>query len=461
MELQSKHLSYPPAINRFLPDSDASASRVPTNVKFLPAVWRGKSGTSTQESLPSQVEAELYSLQRAWYPRTLDRQHGGFLCDFDDRWQPGGPQHKMLEYQARQTLAAARGATRSPHPTILREAALHGFRYLKDTMWDHRQGGWYRMLDRFGNPLESATKHGHGSGYAISACVACYELTRDGQCLALAKSAFAWLEQHAHDGRHGGYFVFYRQDGTPILSSEGLPPGVLADPISTPIGFKDANTTSDLLKGLADLFRVWPDPLLRTRLEETLCIVRDRLVVAPGVMHMYAHPNWAPLPDVVRYGNVLRVANLLLAGSTALTGTVDSTTAGVVKSMVDTMLDIAWDPVRGGFHAAGGSFASEEIEGTKVIVRMKSWWPQAEGLRALQAMAQLYPAELPDYRGHFVRLWDYVRKYLIDSRHGGWFQAGLDETPEARTRPKASSWKDCSHETEALLECLMLLKPGS
>src|SRR5829696_6160033 len=107
------------------------------------------------------------------------------------------------------------------------------------------------------------------------------------ECLTLSKSAFAWLEEHAHDDRHGGYFVFYRQDGTHILTAEGLPPGVTVDPIGTPIGFKDANTTSDLLKAFADLYRVWPDPLLRTRLEEMLCIMRDRLVVAPGVMHMF------------------------------------------------------------------------------------------------------------------------------------------------------------------------------
>jgi mannobiose 2-epimerase len=308
------------------------------------------------------------------------------------------------------------------------------------------------MLDRTGNPLESATKHGHGSSYAISACAACYELTGSEECLTLAKSALAWLEEHAHDPTHGGYFVFYRQDGAPILSSEGLPPGVLADPLGTPFGYKDANTTSDLLKAFADLFLVWPDPLLRQRLEEMLCIVRDRLVVAPGSMHNCAHPNWAPLPDVVRYGHVLRAANLLLAGSTALTGAVDQTTARVVKSMVDRMLAVAWDAGRGGFHAAGGSFAPADVEGTKVFVRTKSWWPQAEGLKILLAMAHAYPADRADYRGHFVRLWDYIRRYLIDARYGGWFQAGIDETPEASKWPKGFAWKDCSHETDALLE---------
>ena len=67
-------------------------------------------------------------------------------------------------------------------------------------------------------------------------------------------------------------------------------------------------------------------------------------------------------------------------------------------------------------------------------------------------MARLYPADPADYPARMVSLWEYIRKYLIDPKHGGWFRAGVDENPEARTWPKGFPWKDCSHETEALLE---------
>jgi cellobiose epimerase len=412
---------------------------------------------SVKESLRNQLETELHTLLDAWFPRSLDREHGGFFCDFDHRWKPSGLQRKMLEYQARQTIAAARGSIHFPTRAFLREAASHGFRYLEETMWDRAWGGWYRMLDRIGNPLESAAKHGHGSSYAISACIACYELTGDPECLKLAKSAFAWLEEHAHDDRHGGYFVFYRQDGTPILSQEREPPSQTRDAIGTPIGFKDANTTSDLLKGFSDLYRVWPDALLRKRLEEMLCILRDRLVVAPGVMHMYAHPDWTPLPDFVRYGQILRSANHLLWAAQALHGAVDPITGRVAKSMVDTMVRVAWDPDKGGFHLAGSSFGPTSVEDTIVFVRDKCWWPQAEGMKAFLAMARLHPADAADYGAHFVHLWRYIEKYIIDAKHGGWLPAGLDTNPAAGKRPKANMWKDCSHEAEALLDCLLTL----
>lgn len=411
-----------------------------------------------KESLLNELETELRRVIAAWFPRSVDREQGGFLCDFDYRWKPSGLQRKMLEYQARQTLAAARSAAHSSDLAPLSTIATHGFRYLREVMWDHSLGGWYRLLDRNGTPQERATKHGHGSSYAISACVACYELTGDPECLELAKLAFSWLEEHAHDDRHGGYFVFYQQDGTPILSSDQwLAPGENRDAVGTPIGFKDANTTSDLLRCFSDLYRVWPNALVQTRLEEMLCIVRDRLVVAPGVMHMYSHPDWTPLPDFVRYGQVLRSANFLMAASEALFVELDQVTERVARSMIDMMLQFAWDPDKGGFHLAGSSFGPTKIENTVAFVKDKCWWVQAEGMKALFAMARLHPYDAAKYTTHFLRLWDYVKKYVIDAKRGGWFAAGLDTNPDGVKRPKASTWKDCSHEVEALLDCLLLL----
>jgi mannobiose 2-epimerase len=404
--------------------------------------------------LRRELEAELHRLAEVWFPRCVDREHGGFLCDFDHRWKPSGPQVKMLEYQARQTLAAARCAARVPDRAPLREAAAHGFRYLKEAMWDRQMGGWYRQLDRAGAPMEGSTKHGHGMAYAISACAACYRLTRDPDCLDLAKAAFTWLDEHAHDSRHGGYFGFYRRDGTLILSADEAAPDGRTDAIGTPIGFKDANTTCDLLKGFADLYLAWPDAGLRMRLEELLRIARDRLVVAPGLLHMYAHPDWTPIPDVARYAQILRAANHMVLAAEALAGAVDRDTARAARSMLDTMLRVAWDPERGGFHLAGSGFGPAYVEDVVFFVRTKCWWAQAEGMRLLAAAARLYPADALTYDTRFVRLWEYVKQYVIDGKHGGWLAAGCDTNPAVRRQPKATRWKDCSHEVEGLLDSL-------
>jgi cellobiose epimerase len=413
---------------------------------------------SMRETLRTELEVELRRIIAAWFPRSVDRERGGFLCDFNYRWRLSGSQRKMLEFQARQTIAAARCAIHFPDLAALREIATHGFRYLKEMMWDHSLGGWYRLLDQNGTPREKATKHGHGSSYAISACVACYELTQDPQCLELAKSGFLWLERHAHDDQHGGYFVYYQRDGIPILSPEQAPQsGERRDHIGTPIGFKDANTTTDLLRAFADLYRVWPDPLLRERLQEVMYIVRDRFVVSPGVMHMYLHPNLTPLPDFVRYGQALHAASHMMEAAETLVGHVEPTVGQVARSIIDTMLTVAWDSDKGGFYLAGSSFGPTCIDDIIVIVKEKRWWVQADGMKPLLAVAITNPGAAVEYASRFLHLWSYVKKYIIDPKRGGWLASGLDSNSNASRLPKATMWKDCSHEVEALLGCRSLL----
>ena len=77
-----------------------------------------------------------------WFPRCIDRERGGYDCDFDRRWRRRGPQHRMLEFQARQMRSAARLALCFPSEDRFHEFALHGLRYLRDVMWDGEHGGF-------------------------------------------------------------------------------------------------------------------------------------------------------------------------------------------------------------------------------------------------------------------------------------------------------------------------------
>jgi mannose/cellobiose epimerase-like protein (N-acyl-D-glucosamine 2-epimerase family) len=144
----------------------------------------------------------------------------------------------------------------------------------------------------------------------------------------------------------------------------------------------------------------------------------------------------------------------MLPAADALANTVDRDTARVAKSMLDTMLRVAWDAEKGGFFLAGSSFGPAYVEDAVFFVRTKCWWAQAEGMRLLVAIARLHPGDAVTYEAPFARLWEYVKRYVIDAKRGGWLAAGLDTNPAARKQPKATRWKDCSHEVEGLLECL-------
>ena len=62
-----------------------------------------------------QMEAAIKGgLLEIWFPRCLDRENGGFLCDFDSQWHPAGKQPKSIVFQGRMTWVASQGAMRYP-----------------------------------------------------------------------------------------------------------------------------------------------------------------------------------------------------------------------------------------------------------------------------------------------------------------------------------------------------------
>jgi mannobiose 2-epimerase len=262
----------------------------------------------------------------------------------------------------------------------------------------------------------------------------------------------------AHDSELGGYFAFYLRDGTKIMSREECPiPNSGRDCIGTPFGFKDANTNADMFETIADLYRVSPDSALNKRLLEMLEIVRDRIIVAPGAVHMYFQRDWTPIPDFNRYGYGLNISNILARSSGELPPETHAKTARVIKSVVDTLLTYGWDKSKGGFFYGGSTFGPTYVEDLTILVDGKFWWVQAEGMRALLRMALLYRDDEMKYLQLFRKLWDYIKEYIIDEDYGGWLRAGRDAFPQRRKQPKATPWKEPSHEVHSLLECLRLL----
>ncbi len=409
------------------------------------------------EALACELESALHELVRAWFPRCIDDMYGGYLCDFDHRWRPSGAQLKMLEYQARTARTIAQIAM-LPGFEMYRDAARHGFEYLRDVMWDREYGGWFRMLDRAGRPLEHETKHGHGSSYAIGACATYHDLTSDPQALEVAEEGFAWIDRVGHDEIHGGYYVYYRRDGTRIMSAEHSPiPQAVRDSMGVPIGLKDANTHADLLEAFAEMAASGSSqPLLRQRLDEMLNLICNRVVVPPGAVHMYFQPDWTPVPDIYRYAYAVNTANILAKAARALGA--EARVTPVIKALVDTVLRYSWDNTKGGFHYAGSTFGPVYAEDIRIFIKDKFWWPQAEGTAALLRLALLHPEDKMDYLRRFKQLWSYINKYLIDHRHGGWVWVGRDFL-RLRRKPKATMWKDLSHEGRSLVECIHLLRP--
>lgn len=398
-----------------------------------------------------------------WFPRCLDRDEGGFLCDFDMAWNRTGPDDRLIEFQARQTLTAAEAAMRYPAAAHLREAALHGYRYIAEVMWDREYGGWFHRTDRAGVPQEGATKHTHGFGYAIVACLAVHRLTGERGPLDLARTAADWLDRHAYDPTEGGYFGMMDRAGAVIRGRDPKTWDSPADSLGLPFGTKDANVHTDMLETLASLAAVPGGRGAAERLAELIGLFTERLVQPSGALPYVFSADWRPLPPPERTGYLLQGVHRLLGLSRA--GIAPASAGQAAHRMISHALAALWDPRRGGFYEMGSP--DGRASDGDAPPGAKTWWVQWEGLRALADFHD--DGARPDYARYCRALWRYIERYILDRRHGGTFWYGLDgfgpwqrltrANGFAPDRPaKGEIWKDASHEARALMHCLRRLE---
>jgi mannobiose 2-epimerase len=400
-----------------------------------------------------------------WFPRSLDHEYGGFLCDFDYRWNPDGPNEKLLESQARHTWFAAEATRFYPSDNHLHQAMEHGFSYLHNTLWDQTEGGWFHRVDRAGKPIAEYTKHTHGSAYAVLACVAVYETTGSKTALDLAQRGFEWIFRHAHDERYGGYHGYLRRDGIVIRSPDITTRWT--DTIGAPLNCKDISVHSALLDTFTQLNRYWPEAKVADQLAEIIDIICKRMSTPLGAHHQYCLPDWTPVPHLTRFGHQFYDAFRLLSAA-RLFGETDEI-VGAARSFVDHAIRYGWDHRHGGFYYAAPSIEPLSLVGHDLKVGQKQWWVQMGALQALLGMHVIAPDE-PRYLGYFREQWRYVQNHFLDSLHRGvhtsssedlpWWQRQVLWLAPASITRKGSIWKDSSHDGRALLYCTSVLQKG-
>ncbi|UCE06143.1 MAG: AGE family epimerase/isomerase [bacterium] len=421
------------------------------------------------QKLTEEINESLKSkLLNVWYPISVDTVYGGFLSDFTYDWKARGPQNKMLVTQARHVWTASHAAMFYKENDY-QKIAEHGFHFLRDKMWDETYSGFYMFRNRKGLSLNESYldgKSAYGNAFAIYSLATYYAMSGDISALNLAQKTFLWLEKHSHDPEYRGYFDRMKRDGTWYSKRYSkLRPRQL-----TGAGLKDQNSSIHLLEAFTELYKVWPDSLLRERLLEMLVIIRDTMTTNKGYLTLFFERDWTPVSfrdsseavrrlnyflDHVSFGHDVETAYLMLEASHVLGLESDMKTITVAKKMVNHALTNGWDNDGGGFYYEGYYF--DNSDSILIINEAKEWWVQAEGLNALLLMAKLFPEEKKYYHA-FKKQWEYINMYLIDHEHGGWYRQGLDKSPEQRKAPKASIWKVNYHNMRALMNCIKMMK---
>lgn len=441
----------------------AYCGSAPSNQKDSKAGGKGTSPTA----MATLLEESLFKdILEHWYPRNIDSVHGGYISGFERDWSLSRNQQKSLVQQARHTWTTAFVLEHYPDRKEFLAYSGQGMEFLRDRMWDTEFGGFHTFTRADGTPAlgRGGGKLVYGQSFALYGLSQYYLVSGRQEALHLAQKGFGWMEQHAHDKAHGGYFEFMQRDGTVISD-----PGETIDLSSHPgLGLKDYNSSIHVMEGLTNLYRVWPDSLLRIRLEEMFYLIRDTFVHPDGYLQLYFYPNWTLVPDEkmlirsggndyhsqhISYGHDVETAFLLLETAHVLGMGSDQKTHALAKKIVDHSLDHGWDGEQGGFFYMGKIREGKQ----EIISETKSFWVMAEALNALLLMHTLYPEDPRDYYGKFLATWNYIEAYLMDQEFGGWFSEGLDSARRSKDQPKSSGWKTTYHNTRAMVHCIEML----
>ena len=416
-----------------------------------------------------EIIAERDALLYLWYPKIVDTLEGGYITNFEYDWTKSEDQHKMIVTQSRGLWTAARAAQTYPDDPMFKDASEYGFRYLVDSMWDNEHTGFFQY-DRGSDPIAIDYKMTYGNAFALYGIAEYADINPSDEVMSWLEKSFLWLEEIAHDPELLGYFNLI------LVDSPESPDEKYLEEVAR-LGWggpelKDQNSSIHILEALTNVYRVWPDSLVRERLEEMLLLVRDKMTDEEGYLHLYFEADWTPISfqdssrevimqnlslDHRSFGHDIETAYLLIEASEVLYGEVDDSTLTVAKKLVDHTIAHGFAEDFYGIFDRGYKFTEDGP--VEVVRRATSWWAQAEAWHALALIYQYFPE--PVYQEAFVGMWKYIKQEVTDPEYGGWYSYGLNEVPRSKNGRKAHAWKGAYHNGRALVQVVDMIEKSN
>jgi mannobiose 2-epimerase len=411
---------------------------------LIQAVIFGQNPSPIPQSYIPRLERNLKeNILSFWLKKSIDRANGGYTINFGPRGEAKGPGVKMIVSQSRTVWLFARAARANYCGKECLDAADHGYRFLREKMWDQQNGGFYWEVDATGNQKQRTGKHLYGQSFGLYAISEYALASKRKDVLDFAVKFFNLLEEKSHDAKYGGYREFFNADWTEAKEERPYLGG-------TP-GLKLMNTHLHLLEAMTTFYRASKLPLARERLIELINIQSNAVVRKTlGACTDKYDRDWTPRLEGefarVSYGHDLENIWLLMDACDAV-GISNYPLLDLYRTLFDYSERYGYDAQMGGFYDSGW-FNKPADRLTKV------WWVEAEAV-----VSALYLYRFTGDRKYlsvFEKTYDFIDKYLTDWENGEWHASvNPDGKPQG---DKAQPWKAGYHNGRAMIESLQILK---
>ena len=344
-----------------------------------------------------------------------DHTRGGWYGQMTGRGElvKDAPRGAILYARLLWTFSAAYRVLK--HEEYLAAAAITR-EYICHHFIDPEYGGTYWSVTADGQPLDTK-KQFYAISFMIYGFAEYARATGDRHVLETAVTLFEIIERHAWDHEHGGYIEACTCDWQPIDDMR------LSDkdqnyPKSQNTHLHIMESYTNLLLAIhesaaRDEYReLGTEQRIETALRQLIEIFAAH-IINPRTRHLdlFFDNDWSRKSNIVSYGHDIECSWLL-----------DEAT----EVLADTSLSERISPIVQQLAIAGqegilpdGSMAYEGLPDTGPFDSDRHWWVQAE---AIVGLVNIYRHFGDEQALHIAaRIWDYIKRHLIDWQHGEWF----------------------------------------
>ena len=381
--------------------------------------------------LKDQMRSHLTGRILPFWENLKDERSGGFYGYADKELNVLRDADKgcILNSRILWTFSSAAAALKDE---TAKQCADHAYAFLS-RFQDTEHGGVYWSVSHDGLPRDT-TKHTYCQAFAIYGLAAYYRLTGNREALEKAVALYQLIEEKCRDD--GGYGEAYRADFSPESNEKLSENGVMAG--------RTMNTLLHVLEAYTELYRVWPDPELRSRGRDALeCFLNVIYNHSKHRLDVFFDPGFHPLLDMQSYGHDIEASWLLWDSVTAL---LPESEQAPYRAMC---LDLADSVCRRAFTDHG--LKNECVNGQ--VDELRIWWVQAE---TMLGFANAYALTKDSaWLDRLTTQWAAIRRLIVDKRPGGEWYWSVHENGELTERPMVEQWK-CPYHNGRM--CLKLME---